>query len=697
MSLLQSMDTLSRTNRKFHLLYLLFIAAIPLIFDLRLIDFTLITRQIFLTCFLLISTLLLYWTQKKTQVGFSILFTPAPLLLLCFTFLGVASSISAINQVEAIYTLSKYLIFCAFFMTLLLLFKARLISIGTIISGILLFLPLSFLAALMQMWDLGSFFNPYQVQDIVSTFGNKNLFSSVLFLALPFLLLSTSSATRKSNVLKLLLLTSVLFFLLYLRSRGVWLAIYLGVAVYLIGLIFYPRKDIAAVLAGNKYFIGTASLVFLLFIVLTLIEYKAEWTLFKTAKDPIVNTVQGTPAINTAEPKLSLNRVASTNTLRTRSILWRKTANIVARHPILGVGPGNWKVNFPGEGIDFSSPFSDFNQGYRNYVRPHNDYLWVLAENGITGLAVYLAFFWLCIYYLVKLIRHSTDIGKRHNYILLLSGLAGYLSISFFDFPLERISHQVILFTILAYAATQYYSGIGKELRMRRYAKPFYFTLVLLSITCSLVVSFSRYNSELNIKKMIKSHSELNWRNVKLYVEKAGNPFYNMDPMSTPIDWYAGVAHFAEGNYERATEHFEHAYAAHPNHVHVLSNLGSAYVKLNKIDKGISYYKRALEISADFHEASLNLSAVYFNRGEIDEAFYWIDTCPSDCPDAKYETFLPVILRAKAEMALRKKDQNAVEKFAELLADTDKLVNTYRESKQLGVNFVIYLNETASP
>jgi len=56
------------------------------------------------------------------------------------------------------------------------------------------------------------------------------------------------------------------------------------------------------------------------------------------------------------------------------------TIEMVKDNPVIGVGAGNWMINYPVyyaqyQGLEF-----------KNWRRPHNDYIWILAEKGFLGL-----------------------------------------------------------------------------------------------------------------------------------------------------------------------------------------------------------------------------------------------------------------------------------------------------------------------
>jgi tetratricopeptide (TPR) repeat protein len=65
-----------------------------------------------------------------------------------------------------------------------------------------------------------------------------------------------------------------------------------------------------------------------------------------------------------------------------------------------------------------------------------------------------------------------------------------------------------------------------------------------------------------------------------------------------------------DGDYEQAIAEFNKILKLDPKNVHALNNLGVAYFKLNKLDKAISYYTRAID-------SGVANATTYFFRGII--------------------------------------------------------------------------------
>ena len=126
-----------------------------------------------------------------------------------------------------------------------------------------------------------------------------------------------------------------------------------------------------------------------------------------------------------------------------RSHFWRGTLEMIKDHPLLGVGLGA-----------FSDAYPRYDTGGGTYrlEQAHNDYLQILSDAGIVGGLLGLVF-------VVALFRvafrrvQSRDKFRRGVALGALSGCAGVLVHSFFDFTLHTAANG-LLFLVLAALAT---------------------------------------------------------------------------------------------------------------------------------------------------------------------------------------------------------------------------------------------------
>lgn len=127
-----------------------------------------------------------------------------------------------------------------------------------------------------------------------------------------------------------------------------------------------------------------------------------------------------------------------------RAHFWSVTLDVIKAYPIVGSGLGSFSVIYTRY---------DSRNGFYRLEQAHNDYLQTLADGGILGGILGLAF--LMILFGKGFTRRETDDKFRRGVATgALAGCFAVLIHSFFDFTLHTTSN-ALLFLILAALATQ--------------------------------------------------------------------------------------------------------------------------------------------------------------------------------------------------------------------------------------------------
>lgn len=143
----------------------------------------------------------------------------------------------------------------------------------------------------------------------------------------------------------------------------------------------------------------------------------------------------------------------ASESLATRSLIWRDTADLISENPILGAGLGAFETAYP----RYSSRF-----GETAVVRQaHNDFLQILADAGLVGAALVVTF--------VVLVFAAVRRGARSRDALVSgmalgsgAGLFALLVHSLFDFNLQ-IPSNALLFLVLSGCACATAVAAGAE------------------------------------------------------------------------------------------------------------------------------------------------------------------------------------------------------------------------------------------
>lgn len=652
----------------YNYVYSVFIILLPFVYFTNVLDPVLLPRQLFLTVFVctIFLKLIAEISNGKSPGIHSASYNKVSFSFLILISASIISSIFAINQTESVYKVSKLLIEFSFFIITLHLLVNNKLDRSFIIKAIIVF---SGTTAISSIWQIVT--ATFEGEDILSKasiitslFANKNLLASISFLCLPFLFIEISK-NGKLKIPALINAILLLFIILTIQTKAVILSITIATAI-LIAVSFYLKISLAkfrSIILLLLFFAAIASFFY--------IKTKFDITFFPNNNQHESNAV-------TQSTTLSLPHLTNTNSAMSRFLLWDNSMEMIKESPVLGVGPGNWQIWFPKYGI--SKLEEEAANGILTYQRPHNDFLWVWCETGLVGLAAYISVFLIMIFYSIKLLQANIKEHVKTESIFLLFGIAGYIFIAALDFPFERVEHQIILILLMAIISTNYHQQIGNKDKRPKFKFSKITSIILaLAILLSIVVSINRIKGENKSRELYSNHHNGNWNKLIENADNTINTFYNLDPMSAPIEWYKGVALFTLGNTAQALQCFENAYDCHPYHIHVLNNLASSYEKTGQHEKAIEYYKKALEISPKFEESLLNISAVYFNTNRVKTALFYISQCNINSTDAKYLPFLTAILKSRSREISGSVTNNDLKHKINTLIDTpEKLIPIFQ-------------------
>lgn len=633
--------------------YYVFLLLLPLLFYSNIGDKILLPRQLLLSLFVLIQVLLVW---KATQKGSTFKIGIVGLAMLGFLVISaIVSLANAAVLSETFYGLSKLWIVISFFTMTVVLLRADLITSKQLVNAGIIFGCAALGTALVDMTEktLRGENLFHWVYTILGSFGNKNLLTSILFLCLPFFMIGLRGR-RLVRVVSFVSLLLIIAFMVILRTRITMIATAVFFGLF---ILFY----------GVGYFKGKLRLLAGAFVALTIVAFVF---------------FSGGIGRGSADAEKYFSRLLSANTLGERFLFWRNSWAMFREHPF-GVGLGNWQIYFPKYGLgQFDSEIAN---GITTVQRPHNDFLWVLCETGILGFAVFLCIFAVVICRSSRMIKLAGDKDEKWLSVSLFSSIVGFVLIAFFDFPMERIEHLVLLTLLFALVVHRYETTKGNSL-----AVPIGKTALVFFVVCSacfsLYVAGTRFLAEKNVYKLQAARTGGYSQEVLKFATNAESALYQIDSKTIPMQWYKGVAEFSMRQYAESQASFENAYRLTPYNIHAMNNLASCYEVNGDRKSAIALYGKALRISPLFEEARLNLAAVYFNDKQFEKAFETIDSCATTSKDPKYRIFLPPILRAKVALLAGKLAAVSPNKKDTILNLPD-YSQIYLESKKNNVTF----------
>jgi len=521
-----------------------------------------------------------------------------------FILISIASLYTAINPMEGLTDIFKWiLIFMLVFLATILMIRSEdffpLLLKGIIINAIILFAIgiVQYLEYAFQKPD------PNALYEVKGLMGHKNQFSISLFVLLPFLISGIVILKKSWKTLAVISSILILVLLLILQTRAVWIALFIsGILTTFVILIVNSKKEFFHLKSKNQKRILYGGIILIGLIVLMTVFF------------PVGPLKSINNRVNTIfNPQFTSNEW--------RVDMWDSTIELVKDQPISGVGAGNWKISvYP--------YYSEYLPSvYRHWRNPHNDYLLAFAEKGLPGLIGFASMFLLLVYFGLRNLIRSKDIKELLISSFFVFGIIGYMVISFFSFPNERLSHLIFVSLAAAYIISGY---IQPEISKENSGIQKLWILIPFMILSYLTVHFGVISTktEINIKVAQALQLKKDWKAMSYFAEKAYTKYSQIEPQNSyPIIMYSGLASFSKGDYQNALLEFSKAYEQHPTNISVLNNLGSVYGELGKIDSCIYYHQKTLDIFPHYEFGLLNLTKSYYVNKDYEKAYQMILHC----------------------------------------------------------------------
>jgi len=438
----------------------------------------------------------------------------------------------------------------------------------------------------------------YSVNGLI---GHKNHYASFLMLMMPFLGFGILKLKKSWKLLSVIGLIFVIIMIVLLQTRAVWLGILFQlITLAIVITIFYQELNISKKLINLGLALG--------FVLLAAGLYKVI-TSAKQADTPLFNQAKSIFQPNDGYNKFRLK-------------IWEITSVMISEKPFSGVGSGNWKLKA-------SEKFgeSGFDKNRITWLSPHNDFLWIFAEKGIFGILLFLGMFAFIFFFAIKLIRGKSN---KEDKLMTLSfgiGLVGYLVVSFFDFPYEEITHQVLLAIFIA-AIISIYERSKRLPESSKVNLKIAKVPVLLFLIFGIGYGFAANLQEMHMRKARVAMQRSDWKELLKESLQAESFCRNLDSEANPIKWYTGMAYYYLSYLDKSCVAFEEALVAAPNNIFVLNSLGKNYIDLKKYKRAEDCFAKALKILPTFEESIINLSTTWYLQGNYVKTLETLELIP---------------------------------------------------------------------
>ena len=416
-----------------------------------------------------------------------------------------------------------------------------------------------------------------------SFFGNPVFAAEFAGALIPFSIAGVFLAGREKSLHYAVLLFFIPAMVLY-SSRGAAL----GAAVSVLSLVFMQRKWIFKSAAFTKK--TAAGLLITAAVLLALPGFTGSLKNFFS---------RSASALDLSSPEVS-----------NRAVMAKAAVSMWKESPVFGKGSGAYGALFQKEQARFLSPGSA--HSFIKTGHTHNDYLQLLAETGIAGLALFLFALFACIYRFEK----NAPYMNEKRYLITSAALSSVIFIcisSFFSFPLFSMPSCILLFAAcgLACASPQ----VENTPRHGPYAVT---AAVILAVPLILLCFFGFH-------KKIPADSYAKYALNSPLPEAWFSRSLSLDPSGFHALYHYGAHKSSAGDFDGALAVLKSSLSYHPYSADTLYNCGALLAASGNHAEAMQYFNRALALYPAFKEANDAAFHSLSSMGREEEALKYLE------------------------------------------------------------------------
>ncbi len=557
-------------DRKFKKFIVLLAALTPLVLIPYINNPTNLPKLVWI--FITSTLLLCYDIRNKLFNARNTFIIPVSLIL----FWNIVTLNSAVNIYAGLYAILILVLFITFYAALENFVAGDNMQIESLVKIMTVVTVAVSLYGLVQL--CGADFLPWELKHSpLSTLGRRNFAAEYLVMIIPFAFYIILSAKEKNDrVLKFLLVPLFLAHLVFTFTRASYMA------------FFFSSLFFVFAVTGGRKIPSRKTAAFLL------------------------------AAIIAATPLTSSSKTFETGTVKSRFLIWTVTLKMIRHNPLLGVGPGNFTIQYPHYGIGETNSLrgESINTG-----NAHNDYLEAAAEGGIPGLIFFLYLLYAAARTFVSLYRKA---GKKER--LLVSAIAASIVAicvnALASFPFKNAATSLVFWTDLAL--------IGALARRdSRHAQKISGRILWIYLAAFVMTGLTlSYRAIAASRNMFKAKHSMPPHTLRF----AGDAVkYN--PFSFENAHYAGTEALNEGDYQKAYDYLTQGGKLHPYFDSIYNNLGMVYLFTGHYKESEESFLIALELNPSSAKFNNNMGFLCVNTGRPDTAIEYLRKAISSEPD----------------------------------------------------------------
>jgi len=587
----------------------LLLVALNLVIDTQAMDIGLIPRLLALQVVLFFFVVLAGWSGLSARIDFRVLSNP---LVLCFAGYALLTAVSLIYATNPTAGLSEA---TKTFATLVTLCLACLL-LPLRHDWPLLLMKCAVVAAILGVsaglydWINGPGWGLHPRQEMLAVLGlmsNVNLYASFLLLLLPLCAAAAMALSGPWRWFAALACLSLVLMMVGLQTRATYLGLAAAGSAAAVVLACTTRVCVWTGGVRTAIAVGIAMVATLLIYVF--FTFPAGWHIVERVQsivnDRSITAAGGRPAI------------------------WMASLSMIQDHFIGGVGAGNFPVQLHAY-FDIDDP--DFSMIHPNWLQPHNDFLWVFAEKGLLGIALYVAIWILACFYLIRALKTVTDPAARWLTVGALSALTGYFVVSLFDFPMERVNHQVYLAFYLAVSVLL--GGGFSHLVGTGFFDPGRLRWISVSAAALLLLGVAYSTAALRQERLVlKSRLaflDQDWSGSLKHSEAAFSAWKSLDPFAVPVVYLQGMGHLMLAQHRQALDCFQQAHTQMPTRAYIINSLAVVYGLLGNYEEAISHFSQVLRRSPKNPATMHYIAATHLKGGNPRRALEVLERIPKE-------------------------------------------------------------------
>lgn len=426
------------------------------------------------------------------------------------------------------------------------------------------------------------------------------------------------NAKRLPEYLMLFFSIISLLYMIILRTRAGWIATIIIAAIMII------------ILRNSKIVLFRPGIIRLGIIVI--------FAIILSALIPFSKDTERPDLFKTAESIFS----TTYNSNQSRINFWNVSLKMFSDNPICGIGKEKWAGHYP---LYAGESYNDENIDMNIAINPHNDFLEILAEYGLTGFLFAVGFIIFGLYFLYK--KTKTDI----IYLPFLLSALGVCITMFFSFTKDNF-WAMLIFSIcmsVGYSFNNQLSIINYEFfkKNKVILKRFLLIAALIFLGVGIWFKVMSYLNEREYIESMQLKAQGKYSEMLEKLDGVSSFYYPVDMNKMPVDYYRGIGYFELKQFDKALEKFRSARNYMNYYPAIMNNEASALYMTGNYKESLEKYLEIKRLFPNYIEPQINLLSFYTNQNRYEEAKSLITELDTKSFNLKYVKNYSVFLKIK--------------------------------------------------